>query len=343
MSGIGSQPLGSGQRLCEKFDAIYFDLDGVLYRGLNAVDGAAEAVSEVLVGGCGVAYVTNNASRTPDEVASHLMELGIPAKASEVVTSSQVAVEILQQYVRPGERVFVVGGVGVESALIAAGYVPSRESRECVAVVQGFGPEVSWRDLAQASYLIQGGAIWIATNLDSTFPTASGIAPGNGSLVDAVRNAVGRDPDGVGGKPDRAMMDRTMAAVPGERPLLVGDRYDTDVAAGIAAGIPTMLVLSGVTQTAEVWSASLRADYLCESVQGLILSYPDSSISGEDYVCGGARATFVTVEMCVRATGGTRLDRLRAADSLKWAMVNEVGLDAFTQGRITLDLGVDFG
>lgn len=338
MSDIGSQ-LGSGQKLCEKFDAIYFDLDGVLYRGLSAIDGAAEAVSEISETGCGVAFVTNNASRTPDEVAAHLMELGIPAKPSEVITSSQVAVEILQQYICPGERVFVVGGDGVEQALKAAGYLASRDSRECVAVVQGFGPQVSWRDLAQASYLIQGGAIWIATNVDSTFPTASGIAPGNGSLVDAVRNAVGREPDGVGGKPERAMMDRTMAAVPGERPLLVGDRYDTDIAAGAAAGIPTMLVLSGVTQTADVWSASLRADYLCESVQGLILAYPESSISGRDYVCGGARATFVAVEMCVRAIGGTRLERLRAADSLKWAMVKELGLDAFAQGRITLDLG----
>lgn len=340
MSETGLQPQGFARKLYEKFDAVYFDLDGVLYRGLNAVDGAAAAVSEIIHGGCGVAFVTNNASRTPDEVASHLMELGIPAKPSEVVTSSQVAVEILQQHVRPGERVFVVGGDGVEHELEAAGFVPSRDSRDCVAVVQGFGPQVSWRDLAQASYLIQGGAIWIATNLDSTFPTASGIAPGNGSLVDAVRNAVGRDPDGVGGKPDRAMMNRTIAAVPGHRPLLVGDRYDTDIAAGVAAGIPTMLVLSGVTEATDVWRASLRADYLCESVGGLILNYPDSNISGEDYVCGGARATFLPMDMCVRVSGGTRLERLRAADTLKWYLVNTVGLDTFTQGRISLDLGV---
>jgi ribonucleotide monophosphatase NagD (HAD superfamily) len=268
------------------------------------------------------------------------LELGIPAKPSEVVTSSQVAVEILQQHVPIGGRVFVVGGGGVEEALRMAGFVPSRDSRECVAVVQGFGPEVSWRDLAQASYLIQGGATWIATNLDITFPTASGIAPGNGSLVDAVRNAVGRDPDGVGGKPDRAMMARTMLAVPGERPLLVGDRYDTDIAAGVEAGIPTMLVLSGVAQVTDVWRASLRADYLCESVKGLVLTYQEASSSGEDHVCGGARATFTPVDMCVRARGGTRLERLRAADSLKWFLVNLVGLEAFTQGRITLDLGV---
>ena len=334
------QPDASGNALCDQFDAIYFDLDGVLYRGLNEVEGAVETVNEISQRGCGVAYVTNNASRTPDEVAAHLVELGIPAKPSQVVTSSQVAVEILQKHVPVGERVFVVGGVGVEEALRDAGYVPSRDSRDCVAVVQGFGPEVSWRDLAQASYLIQGGAIWIATNLDSTFPTASGIAPGNGSLVEAVRNAVGRDPDGVGGKPDRAMMDRTKAAVPGERPLLVGDRYDTDIAGGIAAGIPTMLVLSGVTQATDVWRSNLRADYLCESVQGLVLTYREASVNDEDYVCGGARATFAAVNMCVRARGGTRMERLRAADSLKWSMVNQVGLEAFTEGQIILDLGV---
>ena len=334
------QPDASGNVLCDQFDAIYFDLDGVLYRGLNEVEGAVETVKEISQRGCGVAYVTNNASRTPDEVAAHLVELGIPAKPSQVVTSSQVAVEILQKHVPTGERVFVVGGVGVEEALRVAGYLPSRDSLDCVAVVQGFGPEVSWRELAQASYLIQGGAIWIATNLDSTFPTASGIAPGNGSLVDAVRNAVGRDPDGVGGKPDRAMMAWTMAAVPGEKPLLVGDRYDTDIAAGVAAGIPTMLVLSGVTQVTDVWQANLRANHICESVQGLVLSYQEASSSGEEYVCGGATASFEPVDMCVRTRGGTRLERLRAADSLKWSLVNLVGLEAFTQGRITLDMGI---
>lgn len=339
MSEAGARAQTPEKKLCEGFDAVYFDLDGVLYRGLNAVDGAADAVNELSQYGCGVAFVTNNASRTPEEVASHLLELGIPAKACEVVTSAQVAVEILQQHVGPGARVFVVGGAGVEEALRVSGYVPSRDSRDCVAVVQGFGPQVSWRDLAQASYLIQGGAIWIATNLDSTFPTSSGIAPGNGSLVDAVRNAVGRDPDGVGGKPDRAMMERTIAAVPGDRPLLVGDRYDTDIAAGIAAGIPTMLVLSGVTLATDVWRSSLRADYLCESVQGLVLPYPQTQISGEDHVCGTARATYLAADSCVGVRGGTRLERLRAADSLKWSMVKQVGLDPFTQGRITLDLG----
>ena len=326
-------------RLSQEFDAVYFDLDGVLYRGLVAVSGAAETVSELVRSGCAVAYVTNNASRTPGEVASHLHELGIPAAASEVITSSQVAVQILCKLTPAGSRVFVVGGAGVEQALLDAGFIASRDPRECVAVVQGFGPLVSWDDLAQASYLIQGGAIWIATNLDSTIPTQVGIAPGNGSFVTAVRNAVGREPDGVGGKPDRSMMDETMAVVPAKAPLLVGDRYDTDVAAGIAAGITTMLVLSGVSSPADVWASKIRAGYLGESVQDLITEYIGPQESTDGYSCGSANAVYLAEESVVRATGGTRLERLRAADSLKWSLVEHVGLNSFAEGQISLDLG----
>ena len=331
--------MSSVGRLFQQFDAVYFDLDGVLYRGLAAVSGAAETVSELVRGGCAVAYVTNNASRTPGEVAAHLDELGIPAAASEVVTSSQVAVQILRKYAPAGSRVFVVGGAGVEQALLDAGFIASRDPRDCVAVVQGFGPLVSWEDLAQASYLIQAGAIWIATNLDSTFPTQLGIAPGNGSFVAAVRNAVGREPDGVGGKPDRSMMERAMAVVPAKAPLLVGDRYDTDVAAGIAAGITTMLVLSGVSTPADVWASKIRAGYLGESVQDLITEYIGPLESEDGYSCGEAKAVYLAAECVVRATGGTRLERLRAADSLKWSLVEHVGLDSFTEGQISLDLG----
>ena len=326
-------------RLSQEFDAVYFDLDGVLYRGLVAVSGAAETVSELVRSGCAVAYVTNNASRTPGEVASHLHEIGIPAAASEVITSSQAAVQILCKLTPAGSRVFVVGGAGVEQALLDAGFIASRDPRECVAVVQGFGPLVSWDDLAQASYLIQGGAIWIATNLDSTIPTQVGIAPGNGSFVTAVRNAVGREPDGVGGKPDRSMMDETMAVVPAKAPLLVGDRYDTDVAAGIAAGITTMLVLSGVSSPADVWASKIRAGYLGESVQDLITEYIGPQESTDGYSCGNANAVYLAEESVVRATGGTRLERLRAADSLKWSLVEHVGLNSFAEGQISLDLG----
>ncbi|MDB9920430.1 HAD-IIA family hydrolase [Actinomycetota bacterium] len=326
-------------RLSQEFDAVYFDLDGVLYRGLVAVTGAAETVSELVRSGCTVAYVTNNASRTPGEVASHLHELGIPAAANEVITSSQVAVQILGKHAPVGSRVFVVGGVGVEHALLDAGFIPSRDPRDCVAVVQGFGPLVSWDDLAQASYLIQGGAIWIATNLDSTIPTQVGIAPGNGSFVTAVRTAVGREPDGVGGKPDRSMMEQTMAAFPAKAPLLVGDRYDTDVAAGIAAGMSTMLVLSGVSTPADVWASKIRAGYLGESVQDLITEYVGPQKSADGYCCGEAKAVYLVTESVVRATGGTRLERLRAADSLKWSLVEHVGLDPFAGGHISLDLG----
>jgi glycerol 3-phosphatase-2 len=154
-----------------------------------------------------------------------------------------------------------------------------------------------------------------------------------------VRNAVGREPDGVGGKPDRSMMDRAMAVVPAKAPLLVGDRYDTDVAAGISVGIPTMLVLSGVSAPADVWGSKIRADYLGESVRDLITEYVGPHERSDGYSCGEAKAVYQVAESVVHATGGTRLERLRAADSLKWSLVEQVGVDSFAEGRISLDLG----
>lgn len=341
MTLTGTENTAGASVLFREFDVVYFDLDGVLYRGKQSVPGAGETVSELVAQNCGVAYVTNNASRTSDEVAAHLEALGIPAKPAEVITSAEVAVEILRKHVQPGAKVFVVGGEGVAQALSEADFSPSRDPRDCVAVVQGFGPEVSWQELAQASYLIQGGAIWIATNLDSTFPTGAGIAPGNGSLVEAVRNAVGRSPDGVGGKPDPAMMHKVMAVAPGRKPLLVGDRFDTDIAAGVAAGIPTMLVLSGVSTESDVWRSQIRADFICESVKGLVREYarPIEYLDHQYFDCGDARAIYFEGNSVVRAEGGTRLERLRAADSLKWSLVNKVGVEPFTSGQILLNLG----
>ena len=130
-----------------------------------------------------------------------------------------------------------------------------------------------------------------------------------------------------------------MAVVPAKAPLLVGDRYDTDVAAGIAAGITTMLVLSGVSTPADVWASKIRAGYLGESVQDLITEYVGPQKSTDGYCCGEAKAEYLVTESVVRATGGTRLERLRAADSLKWSLVEHVGLDPFAGGHISLDLG----
>lgn len=323
--------------LAEDFDCILFDLDGVLYRGPHAIEGVADSVNYLTHAGISRAFVTNNAGRTPQVVADHLTTLGMPASPDEVVTSAQAGAAILANMIAPKSRVYVVGGEGVFVALSQAGLEPSREIDGCVAVLQGFGPDVSWRELASASYLIQGGAVWVATNLDLTFPSDKGIAPGNGSLVQAVANSVGHGPHGVGGKPALALIDLVIKRTGAHRPLMVGDRYDTDIEAGIGAGMKTLLVLSGVCDIDGVWRSALRADYLAETAAALSQPYPQIQVSVGVAVCNSAKATWE--DHAVSVSGGSAIDQLRAADALKWEMVSHTGLEPFISGEIALKLG----
>lgn len=233
--------------LCDVHDVIFFDLDGVIYIGPHAVDHAADVVRELKGRGIGCCFVTNNASRTPEDVAGHLTELGITTQASEVVTGSQAGAGLMLDFVDTGSKVLAVGGPGVAAALADRGFVPvfSNEA-EPQAVMQGFGPQMSWSDLAEASYALNRGIPWVVTNMDATFPTPFGFAPGNGSLVTAVAHATGRRPDAVAGKPERSLFDEALARTGARRGLMVGDRLDTDIAGGNRAGLDTLLVFTGV-------------------------------------------------------------------------------------------------
>lgn len=245
-------------RLVDRYSALVCDLDGVVYRGPTAVPHAIEALRTSPVP---VIYATNNASRPPADVAAHLRELGLDCEADDVVTSSQAAAWLLADEIAPGERVLVVGGVGVADAVTAAGFVAVRpdeiDGDRVAAVVQGYGPDVRATDLAAAAYAVQGGARWVATNLDLTLPTDRGTAPGNGSLVGAVRNAVGREPHVVAGKPEvpvyRLAAERLGVEV--SRVLAVGDRLDTDIEGANRAGCDSLLVLTGVDDVQAVLAA----------------------------------------------------------------------------------------
>ncbi|CAB4965160.1 unannotated protein [freshwater metagenome] len=236
-------------------DVLLFDLDGVVYVGPNAVPGAVEAISAAVLRGVRCCFVTNNASRTAEEVALHLRELGIPATAEDVVTSSQAGAGLVAERVDAGD-VLAVGGRGVWEALRERGFrpVPAFDD-STVAVMQGYGPDVGWRDLAEATFAIRAGLPWIATNLDMTFPTPRGMAPGNGALVGAVAAAAGRSPDAVAGKPEPALLLEAIRRTGAVRPLMIGDRLDTDIAAGGRLGIPTLLVMTGVCDEAGLASA----------------------------------------------------------------------------------------
>jgi len=228
-------------------DVLLFDLDGVVYIGPNVVPGAREAIASALEQGARCVYVTNNASRTAVEVAQHLRDLGIPATDEDVVTSSMAAASMIAELVQDGE-VLAIGGEGVKAALRERGFIPvNKYSDSVVAVMQGFGQEVNWADLAEATFAVRAGLPWIVTNLDSTFPSARGIAPGNGALVQVVAQTAGRGPNGVAGKPEPALLIEAIRRTGAKRPLMIGDRLDTDIAAGSRLGIPTLLVATGVS------------------------------------------------------------------------------------------------
>ena len=226
------------------YDTLFVDLDGVVYRGRNAVPHAVDVLSTF---GGRVLFVTNNASRTPKTVAAQLNGYGLSVTAADVVTSAQAAAAHLVTLVPPGARILVTGGDGLVEAVTEQGLRVVTSVDEADAVVQGYSPKLAWKDLAEASYALARGIPWVASNTDMSVPTARGIAPGNGTLVAAVASATGRVPI-VTGRPHAPIMELARSRAHSDRPLVIGDRLDTDIAAANAAGMESLLVLTGVNQ-----------------------------------------------------------------------------------------------
>ncbi len=294
MSGPDA-PAVSG-RLLDLHDALLLDLDGVVYVGADPVPHAVEALLAAADAGVTTAYVTNNASRPPGVVAEHLSSFGLPVQAHDVVTSAQAGAREVASRVPAGSRVLVVGGPGVAEAVLARGLVPVRSADDApAAVLMGYGPDVAWTDLAEAAYAVGAGAVFVASNTDLSIPTARGIAPGNGTLVGAVVSATGRQPI-VAGKPYAPLMDESVERIGARRPLIVGDRLDTDIEAGHRTGIPSLLVLTGVTDVDTLLAAPVdqRPTYLAADLRGLGAAAADLALNagtaGADDGLGALRA-----------------------------------------------------
>lgn len=240
--------------LRDRHDVLLADLDGTLYTGPVAVPGAVEAVRAAAERGCRTAYVTNNASRRPADVAAHLAELGFPATTADVATSSQAAAAMLADQLPAGSSVLVVGTEALADEVSAVGLVPVREAAGAVAVVQGHDPETGWARLAEATVALRAGALWVACNIDATLPTDRGLLPGNGAMVAAVRTATGSTPQ-VAGKPAPTLLLAAARRTGAAAPLVIGDRLDTDIEGGRSAGLPTLLVLTGVSTAADLLAA----------------------------------------------------------------------------------------
>lgn len=257
--------------LINDHDAVLFDLDGVLYAGPQAVPGAPEALTELRRRGIDCAFVTNNASRSAEDIAAHLRELGVRAQAEEVFSSAPAGVAMMCAELPPPARVLVIGSDSLRHLVAQAGYTLAETAHDHPdAVIQGFEPTLGWSDLAEASYAINQGAAWFATNLDRSVPRERGLAPANGALVEAISFSTGIRPQAAG-KPQPIMFTQAATKVGAQRPLVVGDRLDTDILGGNRAGFTTALVLTGATAGAEGEAAAgdHRPDVIIETLDGL--------------------------------------------------------------------------
>ncbi|MGH3767318.1 MAG: HAD-IIA family hydrolase [Pseudonocardiaceae bacterium] len=242
-------------RSLDGYDAVLLDLDGTVIRGAEPVPEAADVLNELREAGPVLQFITNNASRAPGEVARQLTDLGIWSAPEEILTSGQAAVELLVARLPVGAAVLVVGSGALVDAVRSAGLRPvTAVSDQPVAVVQGHSPDTGWARLAEACLAIRGGALWVACNVDRTLPTERGLLPGNGAMVAALQAATDREPV-VAGKPARPLLDSAMHRTGARRPLVVGDRLDTDIAGARAAGLDSLLVLSGVSDAASLLAA----------------------------------------------------------------------------------------
>ncbi|WP_399938574.1 HAD hydrolase-like protein [Streptomyces sp. BBFR25] len=325
---VRTRPEGSGRGLNEAYDTALLDLDGVVYAGGNAIAHAVDSLATAHAGGMRLAYVTNNALRTPDAVAAHLTELGIPTGAEDVITSAQAVARLIAEQVPSGARVLVIGGEGLRVALRERGLEPVESAEDDpAAVVQGFGgPELPWGRFAEACYAIARGVPWYASNTDLTIPGARGIAPGNGAAVEVVRIATGAEPQ-VAGKPLPPMHRETILRTGAQRPLVVGDRLDTDIEGAFNGEVDSLLVLTGVTDGAQLLAAppQHRPTYVDADLRGLLTGQPEITGDAEGgFRCGGwtARAGGERLELDGE---GAALDGLRALCAAAWTAGGERG------------------
>lgn len=321
--------LACDEALASCYDVALMDLDGCAYAGHAAIPFAAEGLMQARELGLRLFFVTNNASRPPQEVAEQLTSLGIPATREEIYSSAMAAVQLAISRHGEGALVLPVGGEGLHQAVREGGLRAAASADENpVAVLQGFRRDICWADLTEAAFAINRGADYIATNLDSTLPLERGLGIGNGSLVAAVTNATGVRPVSAG-KPEPEIFRLASERVQARTPLAVGDRLNTDVAGAVASSVPSLHVLTGVSSAAEVVSAipAERPSYLGIDLRDLCRPHPAVVQEGEWSVCrlGHARVVDGHLELDrhgvlpVRGPLTVTLDEYRAMAVAAWS------------------------
>jgi 4-nitrophenyl phosphatase len=244
---------------------LIIDMDGVLYRGNEAIPGTDGFVRFLRERGIGFVLATNNSTRTPRQYVDKLAAMGVTVHSGEVLTSAQATAGYLAGIAPPGTQVFVVGQDGLLAALSEVGFDLVEDEAEYVVVGMDFA--ICYERLAQAALLIRAGARFVGTNPDRTFPSERGIVPGAGALLAFLEAATDVTPTVIG-KPGTAMMEQSLARM-GVQPdgtAMLGDRLETDILAGQRAGLVTLLVLSGVTDRALLAQSEIQPDLVFRDV-----------------------------------------------------------------------------
>lgn len=314
--------------LAEAYRLALLDLDGVVYRGKNPVAHAAESIRAAEAAGMVVEYTTNNSSRFQRVVAQQLHGFDLAVEPHQVITSSVVAARMVARHVPAGAKVLVLGADHLREEVAGQGLtVVACAADGPDAVIQGWYPEMMWRQMAEVAYAVEHGAAYFVTNRDLTIPREMGIAPGCGSMIQAVVNATGVEPVASAGKPESAMYDeaRLLAAADGAAPvaieacLAIGDRLDTDIEAGNRGGYDSLAVLTGVTDPRELMlaPAHLRPTYIAADLRGLLDAHPEPTMSGEGvWACAEAWARLDHDTLSV--SDPASVDALRAACAAVW-------------------------
>jgi glycerol 3-phosphatase-2 len=320
MTDTPQAPRGSAEPLDTAYDVALLDLDGTVYLAGAAIAGAAEALRKAAAAGMRLAYVTNNASRTPAAIAALLVGFGVSATPQDVVTSAQAAARMLAERLPAGAPVLVVGGSGLRMALRERGLRPvSTAAERPQAVVQGYAPGITYSLLEEGGLAVAAGALFVASNADLTLPTRRGSQPGNGAFIQVIATATGARPL-VAGKPEPPLQHESVLRTGAKHPLMVGDRLDTDIEGANRVGLDSLLVLTGVTGPAEAILAppGQRPTYLAEDLAGLLEPHPAVTSRDGTHRCGGwaARLDRDRLEL---TGGGERMDGLRATCAAAWA------------------------
>jgi len=316
---VGTAPLH------EKYDVALLDLDGVVYLGGTAIRSAPPALQRARAAGMHLAYVTNNASRTPAAVAELLRSMNVPAQAADVVTSPQAAARLLASKLPPGAAVLVIGSLALRMAVRERGLRPVSSAAESpLAVVQGYAPGIDYQALAEGELAVRAGALFVATNADSTLPGPRGILPGNGSLLRVIAFAAGVEPV-IAGKPELPLHHESIIRTGARRPLVVGDRLDTDIEAASRAGADSLLVFTGVSRPAELPVAppEHRPAYMALTLDALTEAYPDITLTQDAATCNGWTARWRhphagSGSIALDGTGAP-IDGLRALCAAAWS------------------------